>query len=438
MFSLVPEFRDKGNADAAPATGTKPFRSEGGRSGRGKETPTVFRFGDLCSGMKPVSRLAITLVVVVGAFAAGYKLRPRLTAETLYTAYAKYVGGQPSHKQALEDGVIDTVMDTDFARVIDLPDRSALEAKRAAMATHVFRGEPAGLARRPDRVVRDVLFPPLAELNLAGIDVLSVDMPWGVESRIYHLRAREARSCLMIYQEGHRVSFLERKRFLRRMTSEGCDVLALSLPLTGAMNPRPLIDHPRFGKLLLNDPDDLQLLNSRGYSYLAYFITPLAAALNHALDQRAYDRVGATGFSGGGWAIQLFAALEPRVQATYSVAGSSPTNVHAAKPEWGSPEQRDGRLYELVNYSEIYVMAADRAGRRHVQFFNEIDPCCFAGENWKAWLGAVGDKVRGFGGQFRLFTYQVADHTMTKPVALAIVDDFLNGGQWVPPGVVAR
>lgn len=388
--------------------------------------------------MKTASRLALGLVLALVAFLAGYKLRPRLNAETLYTAYAKYVEGQPSHKQTAKGGVIDTVVDTDFATLIDLPDRAAVEAKRAAMAAYVFRGEPAGLARRPDRVERDVLFAPLAELQLAGIDVLTVDMPWGVDSRIYHLRATNPRSCLMIYQEGHRVSFLARKRFLRRMISEGCDVLALSLPLTGGMNARPLVDHPRYGKLQLNDPDDLQLLNSRGYSSLGYFLTPLAAALNHALDQRAYDLIGATGFSGGGWAVELFAALEPRIQATYSVAGSSPTAVHAAKPEWGSPEQREGRFYEIANYSEIYVMAADRPGRRHLQFFNEVDPCCFSGRNWTAWNAPVTDKVRSFGGQFRLFSYAVDDHTMTKPVALTIVDDFLNGGKWLPAGVTAH
>ena len=380
-------------------------------------------------------RLFLIPALIITAFVAGYKLRPRLNAETLYTAYAKYVQGQPSHKEQPEDGVLGHVMATDYARLIDLPDRAAIEARRKAMAVYLFRGEPAGMQRRPDGVERGVMFAPLADLKVTGIDLLTVNMPWGVDSKIYLLRANQPQSCLMIYQEGHRVSFLERKRFLRRLIDQCCDVLALSMPLTGSMNSRPLIDHPRVGRIQLNDPDDLQLLNSPRYSSLAYFITPLVAALNYALDHRSYERIGATGFSGGGWTVQIFAALDPRVQATYSVEGSVPTAVHAAMPSWGSPEQRHGAFYDIVNYPELYVMDADRPGRTHVQVYNETDPCCFSGHNWQAWKDAIGDKVRELGGRYRLFTYENTAHTMSKPVALMIVDDFLNGGTHPPEGV---
>lgn len=386
----------------------------------------------------PRLRILLILALIVGAFIAGYKLRPRLNAEVLYTAYAKYVGGLPSHKEQPEDGVLEHVMDTDYASLIDLPDTRVIDARRKAMAEYLFRGEPTGMNRRPDHVERDILFPPLADLKVAGIDLLTVNMPWDVDSKIYFLRAATPRSCLMIYQEGHRVSFLEHKRFLRRMLGEGCDVLALSMPLTGGMNSRPLIDHPRLGRILLNDPDDLQLLNTARHSSLSYFIMPLIAALNHALDQRPYDRIGATGFSGGGWSVQIFAALDPRVQTTYSVAGSVPAAVHAAMPAWGSPEQRHGAFYDIVNYPELYVMAADRPGRAHVQVYNETDPCCFSGRNWLAWKDAIGDKIRALGGRYRLFTYENPQHTLPKPVALTIVDDFLNGGRATPDGVIER
>ncbi|MGE5516307.1 MAG: hypothetical protein ACM31D_10860 [Bacteroidota bacterium] len=371
-------------------------------------------------------RLGLASAIAAIAFFGGYKLRPKLSPEAIATAYAKYVLHQPRHKQELKDGAIDTVMETDYRAVIGVNSANDVAARRAAMAAYLFRGEPTGMGRLPDQVDRDVSVPLLMNLPLAGIDVLTVTMPWGIDSKVYHLRAAKPRSCLMMYQEGHRVSFLERVRFLERIASEGCDVLALSLPLTGPVNSRPLIDHPRLGRIVLNDPDDLQLLDSQGYSSLAYFVTPLVAALNHALSQQSYDRIGATGFSGGGWAVQVFAALDPRVQVTYSVAGSSPEAVHAAMPEWGSPEQREGRFSEIVNTPELYVMAADRPGRRHLQFFNETDPCCFAGTNWQAWEGAVAERVRQLGGAFRVYSYVNANHTLSKPVGRTIVADFLN------------
>lgn len=378
------------------------------------------------------------LLLSVALFAAGWVLRGKLTAEAVYAAYAKYIVRHPSHKQQLEQGVIGTVMATDYRALNGVHSLGDAEARRQAALAYLFRGEPAGLARRPDAVERNVLFPPLAGLHIQRIDVLRVDMPYGVTSQVYHLHAEKPRSCLMLYQEGHRVSFLERKRFLDRLTADGCDVLALSLPLTGGMNSRPLVDHPRLGRVLLNDPDDLQLLDSAAYSSLAYFITPLVAALNHALDETSYQRVGATGFSGGGWAVQVLAALDPRVQSTYSVAGSSPAAVHAAKPEWGSPEQREGRFYEIVNYPELYVMAADRPGRSHVQFFNETDPCCFAGKNWQAWNEPMKEATAALGGRFQLFTYAADQHAMTKAVALTIIADFNAIGGPLPEGVEPR
>lgn len=383
-------------------------------------------------------RILITAASLLATFIAGYVLRPKLSAETIATAYAKYVERHPSHKQKPEDGVIDTVMQTDFRAVIDIHGPADADAKRTAMAAYLLRGEPAGMNRRPDLVERDQVRPLLASLPLAGVDVLTVTMPWGIDSKVYHLRAAKPRSCLMIYQEGHQVSFLRRTRFLDRITAAGCDVLALSLPLTGPENSRPLVDHPRLGRVQLNDPDDLQLLDSAAYSSLAYFMVPLVAGVNQVLSEHSYEHIGATGFSGGGWAVEVYAALDPRIQATYSVAGSSPEAVHAAMPGWGSPEQRQGRFYEIVNHPEIYVMDADRAGRRHVQFYNVTDPCCFAGQNWLAWHKPVAERVRQLGGEFRVFSYARERHTLTAAVEKTILADFLGDPNPVAEGVTPQ
>lgn len=385
--------------------------------------------------------LCMAIVVLVWvAFFAGYKLRPRLNAESLVTLYAKYILRQPSHKEELEKHVLPMAMKTDYRALIGLYSAGDVAARRRAAAAYIFRGDPpsGGLARRPDVVEPDVLFLPLADLsNLAGIDRLTVTMPYGVNSVIFHLKPKRDNNCLMVYQEGHRVSFLARKPFLKRLLGEGCHVVALSLPLTGGLNNRPEIDHPRFGHFLLNDPDDLEFLDNDASSSLQYFMTPLVAALNHALDGRSFGRVGATGFSGGGWAVEILAALDPRITASYAVAGSAPTAILAAMPQWGSPEQRQTRFYETVSYTELYVMGAAGVGRRQLQFFNDTDPCCFAGETWRAYRDAVAERARALGGSFRILTYVSQDHRLTKPVSLAIVDDFLNGGKNLPEGIAA-
>lgn len=370
-------------------------------------------------------------------FVAGYRLQAKLTAEALVASYAKYVEGLPSHKQSLEDGLIPQVMATDYGNLIEVHTAEDVTARRAAAIGYIFRGLPDAMERQPDRIERDVIFPPLADLdNLAGIDRLTVVMDWGIESAVYHLKPARSRSCLMLYQEGHRDSMVARKPFLARMLAEGCDVYGLSLPLTGGLNNRPEIDHPRFGRILFNDPDDLRFLDSADSSSLHFFILPLIATLNHALAEKSYERVGATGFSGGGWAVEILAAIDPRITASYAVAGSAPEALHAAMPGWGSPEQVDARFYEIVNYTELYTMGAAGPGRRQMQFFNEIDPCCFSGKNWLAYRDAVASRARTLGGSFRVLTYGNPQHRISPPVSQTIAADFMGRMGALPPGVI--
>ena len=282
--------------------------------------------------------LVAALAVVLVAFVAGYQLRPRLTAERLLEFYAKHVAGLPSHKYPPAVQAIPGVMDTDYGKLITLHSSDDVAKRRTEAIDYIWRGRQVPYAAiRPTVVSRDESPLPLVRfLWKASIDRLVVEMPFGVTSEVFYLRPKKARSCLMLYQEGHRVSFLERTWFLDRLLDEGCSVLALSFPLTGAENSRPTIDHPRFGRILLNDPDDLRFLDGPYESFLYYFIAPMVAALNHALSEGTFERVGATGFSGGGWAVEVFAALDPRIHASYAIAGSAPIAVHAARPESGS------------------------------------------------------------------------------------------------------
>lgn len=375
-------------------------------------------------------------VALTATFIAGYFAYWPLRPERMSALWAKYVDGQPSHKYPAAVPRIAEVMETDYARLLTLHSPADVAARRRQVINYLWHGRSVGYgALRPDGVERDQVFLPLADLApKAAIDRLTVTLPFGVVSDIAFLRARQSRSCLMLYQEGHRVSFLERKLFLERMIDAGCDVLALSFPLTGGLNSRPVIDHPRFGRILLNDPDDLQLLDSGDQSYLYYFIAPMVAALNHALGERSYDRVGATGFSGGGWAVSILAAIDPRIRASYAVAGSAPISVLAARPEWGSPEQHEVRFFQIATYPELYTMAGAGPDRRHLQFFNVTDPCCYSGGNWAAYASVVAERAAALHGFFSVATYQVDAHRMTASVGATIERDFLSAGLHWPLG----
>lgn len=390
--------------------------------------PPLNRTSPRRGSVLPLGRsLAFAILIAVTAFIAGLLVRPFIKDERIYQAYARYALDQPPHKQKPDDaGVFDTVAGTDFSDLVTVNSLQDVTARRQTLAAFIWRGAPSPFGRYPEQVEAGSTMPFIDIAGLERVERLEIRMPLGVTSVATVLVPRQQRSCLMLYQEGHRVSFLERKRLLRRFVDSGCQVIALSLPLTGGDNSRPTIDHPRFGRILLNDPDKLEILETKNFSTLQYFLTPPIVALNHVLKDRTFQRIGMTGFSGGGWVTTLVAALDPRIQRSYAVAGSAPLSVHAAALHWGSYEQRMGRLYEIANYPELYVMAAAGQGRRHTQYYNVDDPCCFAGNNWAYWADTLPQHAQKLGGKLATKAYTLERHGIGPSVANMVMRDFAH------------
>lgn len=370
--------------------------------------------------------------IVVVAAALGFQVhawgihRP----ERVMALYAKYVAGSPNLSKRPDqfDGIHPGVETTDFRQIITIDTPQGVEQRRQALAEFVWRGFGQPFATRPGMVERDVMFPPLMGIdNLASVDRLTVEMPFGINSVAFVLQPQQARSCLMIYQEGHGVSFLHRRGYLEKLVGEGCTTIALSLPLTGGINNQPTIDHPRFGVLNLLNVDALEVLHTRTFSAIGYYATPVIVALNHVLSEQTFERVGMTGFSGGGWVSVLVAALDPRIQFSYPVAGTAPEAVFAAEPGWGDWIQRESRLYEIANYPELYVMGAAGAGRRQLQVFNLRDECCFRGRNAEAYTPAVAERALALGGSFAsLIRDDGWIHAFSEGAQAAVLADFLR------------
>ena len=365
-------------------------------------------------------------LVAVIFFFLGTIMHRLVKAERLDALVSRYILQHPPTKQKpLADGVFDTVEQTQFRNLITIHSHDDIQAKRKALKRFIWRNAELPFGKLPDRV-ESVTMLSFADIDsVAGVERLDILMPLGVTSVAYDFKPKQPRSCLMVYQEGHRVSFLERKSLIRHLLDAGCEVVALSYPLTGSDNTRPTIDHPRFGRIFLNNPDDFQFLETESFSTIQFFLSPPIIALNHALAGRQFQRVGIAGFSGGGWAAELIGALDPRFDSTYSVAGSSPFAVHAAAEGWGSFEQNLARLYDIATYTELYVMAAAGTGRRNIQFFNEFDPCCFSGDNYQFWRDPVAERASELGGSFDIIIdRKETKHTLGKMVRDFIVHDF--------------
>lgn len=375
----------------------------------------------------PLSRvLFCCLVLTLSAFVAGVFLSRKINYDRLSQISAEWLDDLSSHKQKPnEDGNFDTVAATDFDHLITLANQDDIVRRRADLIRFIWRNQPDPFTKMPGSAEPDNVLALAGLHSLASTERFRIVMDLGITSEVYSFRPTHPKSCLMLYQEGHRASFRSRKKLIERLLDAGCEVLALSLPLTGPDNSRPLIAHPRFGQLLLNDPDKLELLETPEFSTIQYFLTPPIAALNYVLSRRSFAHVGMTGFSGGGWVTTLVAALDPRIQTSYAVAGSVPVAVHAAAMSWGSYEQRLGALYQIANYPELYLMAAAGPGRRHRQFYNEDDPCCFSGSNWTFWRQPLSRRASALGGYFESEGYLLKDrHGIGPAVANRIVSDF--------------
>ena len=292
---------------------------------------------------------------------------------------------------------------TDVEALIRIRGTEDLSARRRALRNLVFGAEEIPRDLRPSSVeegIRDARFEEIPSLR--RIDRLTLVMEPGVDSKIYHLHGRGGSGSLVLYHHGHGGGFHFAVDAIRAFLDAGHDVIAMSMPLEG-MNSRPVVTIPEAGTILLSSHGWLMYFDRP----LRFFMEPIAAALNHALAAEPYARVAMVGFSGGGWATTLFAAMDERVSLSYPVAGTIPDYLRADLGQ-GSPapdaEQAWIPLIRTANHLEMYVMGASGEGRRQVQLLNHGDmqfPHANARDSYE---GIVAERVASLGpGSFRVF-----------------------------------
>ena len=223
--------------------------------------------------------------------------------------------------------------------------------------------------------------------SIASIDRLNVKEEYGVTTYEYLFHARNPLNRLVIYHEGHNGTFRVGKSTIQYFTDRGYDVLALSMPLV-VDNPSSF-DYWRpythdFGKVSLYSHYYVRLVETASFSGIKYFMEPVAEGLNYALSKRPYGQVAMVGFGGGGWTTTLYAAVDPRVQRNYAIAGSLPFFLRWSYNP-GDWEQMVPGLYHVADYLELYILdAANGSGRHSMQILNSADPCCFSGATYRS------------------------------------------------------
>ena len=241
--------------------------------------------------------------------------------------------------------------------------------------------------------------------NLRQIDRLTVNMEWGVTSIAYHFIPVQSNNKLIIYHGGHDGDFIVAKDLIAFFLKNGFAVIGMSMPLEG-LNGRPVVELERIGTVQLTFHDQLKLLKMKSGHPVQLFLTPVAVVLNYA-QSLGYDSIFMTGVSGGGWTTTMYAALDPRITRSYPAAGTLPlhlradrqrTNTAQRPADWGDYEQTIPELQSIANYLDLYILGSLGEHRKQLQIINKNDPCCFSGEAFKAYEGAVNDRARTLGG----------------------------------------
>lgn len=257
-------------------------------------------------------------------------------------------------------------------------------------------------------------------------------MPYRFASVMKLFESRERRDCLVIYHRGHNVRDKSDMGNVLALCEGGFDVLLVDLPMLGD-NSKPAVLLDNVGRAVFSSHDQLKYLESDNFNPLVLFMAPLAKAVDHAMSVRAYKDISLIGISGGATASTIYAALDDRVKSTFAVAGVAPMFLRFAVPEtyWLDYEQTLPGLAKIVTDLDMYVLAAFGQSRQYVQIYNQHDPCCFPGAEFKTYSSDVSERVRqlGSGSYEALLDMKNFELSLSEQMFLRLMQSELSRGR---------
>lgn len=309
--------------------------------------------------------------------------------------------------------------------VITIGSLAEAEKRRAELIGFVWKG--CGLPTTLPQVDVDVDEPALEALVRSRVDRLTVRLPHGLTSAshlVWPPGRRNGRFAL--YHGGHGDPHGPRygppmRHAVQTLLDNGFLVAIADLPLLGWNRHERLTSH-----------EELAAYESGAFSALTFFLEPLAQIVNHVEQNYQPSSVAMIGFSGGGWATTVYAAIDARVDHSYPVAGTWPFFLRSQpehSPNFGDWEQRADALpgfYAIAGYLDLYVLGAVGPGRRQLQVLNRHDPSCFPGRG-EHYAPLVERHVRELGqGSWALLDDATHHEHTVSPYAVSVILDDLK------------
>ena len=287
-----------------------------------------------------------------------------------------------------------------FESRIDIQDKSDIQKIRDELIFYIWNSPPSIIfptdnssKTLPTIVEKNIIDTRFSNLeNLKEIDKFSIEMENNVNSIVYLLHAENDNNELIIYHQGHDGGFIDGKSTINYFLKNGYSVMAFSMPLVG-MNNQPTIDIENVGLIKFFDHDQFRFLESENFSPLSYFFTPVNHSLNYLDLNYNFKNYHMVGISGGGWTTTIYPALDTRISKSFAVSGSLPIPLRINSQDIGDYEQIQPELYNIANYSELYIMSSYGENRTFNQIFNKYDPCCFSGSLFNEYESKISNIV---------------------------------------------
>lgn len=269
--------------------------------------------------------------------------------------------------------------------------------------------------------------------NMGPIQAMNVPLKFGANSKIWQFKPVVYRNinggkCGFIVNAGHgQVAVWAPFQYLiERLIYSGCEVTAIDMPFSG-QNQSTLIN-TGYGRVQVINHAQLHQVKTPSFSPLQWFMEAPLAIVNDYTN-RGITNIGMTGLSGGGWTTDLYAAIDPRIKISYSIAGSMPLYMR----NWVTPmslgDWEQAEISSLgVDYQDLYILASNGAGRRHANLYIVNDDCCFGGYAANHFAPATQAAVTGLGaGSFSVaFDTTVSTHTVSPWTVSWITTDLAS------------
>lgn len=268
--------------------------------------------------------------------------------------------------------------------------------------------------------------------NMASIEEWRTTVAKGLISRLYRFKPTVYRNpttgkgaFILCGGHGDITTMGPYTNMIKWFVASGYEVWTVDMPLSGLNAGAVAVSGPYGGTVNLTSHDTMVCLQTPTFHPFRIFLEPVLSIVND-LHSRGITKIGMAGLSGGGWTTDLYAALDTRILASYSVAGSMPIYArswcppHSSLGDW--EQQAVANLG--VDYLDLYVLASVGTGRYHANIHIVNDPVCFGGDVVNHYAPSVLSVVTGIGGSYgALLDTTVSTHTISSYAASWIQTD---------------